>query len=314
MTKPQIYRLLLFVGSLFLLSFSIEKVCDFLIKKNYDFKPAYVASGNIDADILIHGPSRAVYHANSNIIEDSTNLKTYNLALNASAINEQLLIFQLYLNHNKVPKIIALEVHRGYLREAANLFLHSSNYVPFLDEDNILRQIKEQDNFLYQLNHFSGLKYFYYSNNLLSEIMKGGLQFMRGSKEVSFNKGFQAKNKEWISGLPPYKHRPARFDHSKKLLQGYKEFIQLAQKKGIEVILFTAPFYKEPFYEDTIIHDLAEEYKVPYWQYNHMPLNQDTAFFYDATHLNNQGATLFSMEFANDIKDYIYKLDDKSTQ
>lgn len=307
MTKFRLYRFLLFVSTFLLLSYFVEKTCGFLIKQNHDFKPSYVASGTIDADILVHGPSRAVYHVVPNIIEDSTDLKTYNIALNASAINEQLLIFKLYLNHNKAPKVIALEMHRGYLREAANLYLHSSNYVPFLNEENILMQVKEQDYFLYQLNYFPGLKYFYHSNNLLNEIAKGALQYWKGSKEVNFTKGFQAKNKEWITGLPTYKYFPERIEHSEKLLNGYKDFIELAQKNDVEVIFFTAPLYQAPAYENTIIHDLAEEYDIPYWEYNYMPLNQDTTFFYDATHLNKKGATLFSMDFASDMKEYLEK-------
>ncbi len=48
--------------------------------------------------------------------------------------------------------------------------------------------------------------------------------------------------------------------------------------------------------------NLASKYNVPILDYTHDSICYDTAYFYNAQHLNRKGAEKFSLQLAHDLK------------
>ncbi|MDR6194786.1 hypothetical protein [Siphonobacter sp. SORGH_AS_0500] len=64
-TRKTLLKASFILVSLYGLGWAIEKVLDFGIRHNYDFKPAMAASGNNPFDVLVIGPSRGGLHDGS---------------------------------------------------------------------------------------------------------------------------------------------------------------------------------------------------------------------------------------------------------
>ncbi len=58
-----------------------------------------------------------------------------------------------------------------------------------------------------------------------------------------------------------------------------------------------------------IYHSFSKKYDIPFLDYSDdTSLTYDTAYFYNAMHLNKKGAELFTLKLANDIKEQnLYK-------
>jgi lysophospholipase L1-like esterase len=46
---------------------------------------------------------------------------------------------------------------------------------------------------------------------------------------------------------------------------------------------------------------IARKYNIPILDYHYDPISFDTAYFYNATHMNKRGAELFTAKLAHDI-------------
>lgn len=80
--------------------------------------------------------------------------------------------------------------------------------------------------------------------------------------------------------------------------------------RKIPVLFSYAPYYhktKEVIEDELEVVDiytkLAKKYNIPILDYSIDPvISFDTAYFYNATHLNREGAKIFSTKLATDIK------------
>src|ERR1700733_7665538 len=65
-----------------------------------------VMSGKVNADIIIRGSSRALSPFDPRVIQAATGRSAYNIGMNASQIDFELVILKTYLNHNVKPKLV----------------------------------------------------------------------------------------------------------------------------------------------------------------------------------------------------------------
>ena len=88
----------------------------------------------------------------------------------------------------------------------------------------------------------------------------------------------------------------------------FKKFLNELTIDGTKVIFVFAPIYHEVLEkcsEREVIYrmydSIACEFHIPILDYSDIPMCYDTAYFYNATHLNKQGAELFTTKLAHDI-------------
>ena len=65
-----------------------------------------IHSGNINADLLIMGSSRAWRHIDPNVLEDSLELSSYNLGMDGQHLPMQLWRYETLLKKNHAPRVI----------------------------------------------------------------------------------------------------------------------------------------------------------------------------------------------------------------
>ena len=89
----------------------------------------------------------------------------------------------------------------------------------------------------------------------------------------------------------------------------FDEYLAKTKAENIKVVFVYAPLYAGAiriFENIDEMHDvyqrIAEKYDIPIIDYMNMGISSDTAYFYNATHLNYRGAEIYSDSLANAIK------------
>ena len=65
-----------------------------------------IINGQVNADIIVSGSSRALSHYDPRLIEKLTGLTAYNIGMNASQIDFECAILKAYLKHNAKPQLV----------------------------------------------------------------------------------------------------------------------------------------------------------------------------------------------------------------
>ena len=91
-------------------------------------------------------------------------------------------------------------------------------------------------------------------------------------------------------------------------MEKFDFFLGELQKEGVQVVFVTSPIYIGVTERTDNIQDFyafrkhfSEKYSIPVLDYLYDSLCYDTAYFYNASHLNNTGAELFTAKLCHDI-------------
>ena len=277
---------------------------------------------NIDADISIYGSSTAWQHLNPKVIEDTFNIPCYNFGMGASNFFWQYLRHREYLKFNNPPKLIILSVDintyqkretyqnanfRPYMlwnfRVYKNLRLQNkmANGVEFLIP--MVRYIDfNKKNIFKSLSNINNKKTYSETFDKVFKIQKSGAFRYQGYRGI---------NSEWTNDLEKAKDR---FQHYKikvdtTLIRLLEDFICEVNKKNINLIFVYAPTYYEgqSFVENrseivSAFERLSREHNIPFFDYSNSSICHEKDLFYNALHLNNKGAVIFTKKLVKDIQ------------
>ncbi|WP_157614173.1 hypothetical protein, partial [Pseudotamlana agarivorans] len=89
-----------------------------------------IFKGKLNTDIAIIGTSRAEVHYNTKIINNLTGLRTYNLGLSGTPYPIFKIRWRSYINRNKSPKILIIDIDALSLHNSNNLY-DKFQYLPY---------------------------------------------------------------------------------------------------------------------------------------------------------------------------------------
>lgn len=272
-----------------------------------------VISGNVNADILVVGSSRAQHGFDPRIISRQTKKSVYNIGLDGTQIDLQAALFFTYLRHNRKPEflILSLDVHNLSSTRDRDIY-HSGLYMADLDEPDLFPAMKRRNAEWTLYKFFPLIGIATYASPLTSgneqlryEATRG--LFRRELPETLFN-GFAPVEHKWTTEFDEYKKQHPNgvsyeFDHEN--IQIIRTVLKRCQNLGINVVLVYSPEYFENQTLTTNRHEifsiyrgLAKEFGIPLWDYSDSDLSHDKANFYNSQHLNAPGAKRFSEDLA----------------
>lgn len=269
-----------------------------------------IMSGQLNADIIISGSSRALSHYDPRIIQTAMGESTYNIGMNASQIDFELAVFKTYLAHNKKPKLVIqnLDLFSFETTKRGQLY-DPGYYMPYLQDPDLYNFIQQVQPDAWKCRYLP--LYGYAVEDLRFTWVWGllGCVGIQGREDyyLGFNPragawnddflNFELKNRSGVS----YAIQPAG-------VKSLTELIQLCQRNGIRVILVYSPEYYEMQALETnrseIIrkfHEIATQFNVPFWDYSDSPLSMRREYFHNSEHLNPEGAELFSKDLAQKL-------------
>lgn len=310
--KKFITKSFLFILPLLILSIFFDYSISYLFKnsnKCYGEMEVMndIYEGKVNSDILIYGSSRALYHFNPKIIEDSLNKSAYNFGIDGHTFDLQYLRHLEYLKYNKKPKTIILSVDIGTLTKRKELY-NQDQFLPYMLFNKDIKK--------YTVS-YTGYNFLDYEIPFIRYFGKNGViktcfsTLINQNKIKKFrNKGFHANKKRWNDD----------FEKAKKSISSYKinldrdnislfeKFIVECKQNNIELIFIYAPEYYEAqkFIDNKkevveIYTDYARKYHILYIDYSEGIISKNRNLFYNAMHLNDVGADVFTRQLTVDL-------------
>jgi len=263
-----------------------------------------VMQGEINADILVSGSSRAMFHYDPRVIEAETKLKSFNIGRNGTKLHEQLQLLKLYLRHNKRPAYLIQNLDMVSLTKNDDV-TDPKQYIPWLNHEEVYRPLFQQKRYFFVYRWFP----------LLAMVRTGGMQtallglFQSGRGQADVLKGFTPQDLAWdendFEKFKAGNRSGVSWQIDPQKIQTLAELIELSKKNEIQVVLVLSPDYREAHEifrsrNETVqaFKEIAGRFGVPFWDYSDDPISGDSAYFYNTQHLNRTGAGVFSKSVA----------------
>jgi len=313
--KLFIYKILIFCSiSLIALAVTNYIADKGLRKSNYwmyeDWNEIY--NTNIEANTVIIGSSRSWRHLSPEILDSITGLKSYNLGLDGSDLDMQIVKYKVYSNIHPKPKIIIQMLDINTLWTSGQL-PYPNQFIPYFNDSVLYSGIM-------RYNYFSKIQV---KLPLLTKYFGSGNIVMYGFKEFagiskipkSKMNGYCGNNKSWDNSFDIFKK-----NNSKGYIVGidtialnkFDKFLRAQQNENIKVVLLFSPEYIECQHIeenrkaviDTFFY-FAHKYNIPFINYSDSSLSYQKKYFYNSQHLNKKGAELFSKSVAKTITTFL---------
>ena len=310
--KRFIYNLLLFCLLPLPVLYGLQLIVDSGLKKSNHLLYAEwndIYNGEINADLIVMGSSRAELQISPTILDRNLKLETYNLGISAWTFPMQYARFKIYLKHNAKPRYIVHSLDLQMFSRREDLFNYQQ-FLPYLNDDDIKSAAKGyKGEFGPAQYYFPMFKY----NGNLDLAAAGFLEFFNiaESRRVSV-KGYREQDLKWDGSFETFKKKfPGGYTHAfdEKVVGEFDEYLKYCHENDIKVILVFSPEYIElhPLITNrkeimSVFEGFSKKYDVPYLDYSNHPIALNKTYFYNSEHLTKEGAELFSEVLAQDLK------------
>lgn len=269
-----------------------------------------IQQGNINADILIMGNSRALSHFEPWTVDSITGMSCYNIGLGGYAITVDDMKYLYYRLYNKKPKLIILQVDHMTLRNDSAPHRHQSEqFLPLIYDRRIHSEMRRVG-YSWLDVHCPLYRYFGYQM-----VIKNGLFEYLGVKHyvnTPSRQGMHYENGRWDgTELAKMDSIHAELDeHGKKY---FESFMQRCVDEGVRVLLVNSPNYigatvKTVGLEvvNAYYDSIAAAYQTEYWNYTYnYAMCNDTTNFVVSIHMNPKATHQFSIDIANRLKEEV---------
>ncbi len=276
-----------------------------------------IVRGEINADILITGASRAQAGMDVSLLEEDLNKDVYNIALLGNSLALQVARLKVYLKYNRPPEAIVQVVGRNTLRKPRAY--NPGQFIPYLNEKEIYQTLSGIS------KHFILARYFpLYSFALLShDFTVDAVQGLTGREDtVDCYKGYCPVNIDWnkeedvktVKRLYPQGLKGQMTEEGKAALN---ELVQLCRQKRIRLFFVYAPVYYQ-FNEFVVNLDevraiyrkLSDGRDIVFMDYSSAEMARQEKYFYNSQHLNQLGSIEFSKIFGPELKQLLTRIEE----
>lgn len=277
-------------------------------------------------DIIFIGSSRIWVHIDPRIIDSMMGVNSRCVAIDGSTISEQFILLKKYIQHHRAPKMIVLGMDYSTL-EGRHLPYDYPDYYEFMD-DTAFSSILKRVNFHFQYNFFfsrydgfiqKSARTDYQKFAMTSSALGLSRKFENLSdepswlKEVATYKGYAGLNRKWSAQADNELRTKINVTYDDLGVELFKNFIVTSKSYAAHTITMFPPVYSgleknasiDKYYAE--VSRIAGEQNVPFWNYTSDTLCGAKKYFYNAWHLNQTGAELFTRTVATDIKTYLEK-------
>lgn len=263
---------------------------------------------NVDADLLVMGSSRACVQYDPHIMDSLLSVNSYNLGLNGSHVKRQIVKYHVYCRYQrKKPSflIVNFDYFGNWRRDGE---YHRDQYFPYLANPFIRRLILTKKQERFSIGELYVPMYRYYCQGIKNLIENNIENNKDEYLDKHWYKGYYwGTPSEW-DGSEFAKIETYRFMAIQDVVDEFDVFLSELQKEGVRVLFVCSPIYigatektvnLSEFYD--FRDHFSEKYSIPVLDYIYDSLCYDTAYFYNATHLNKTGAELFTIKLCHDL-------------
>ena len=307
-----IVKILLSILIIWVILLGSTKLYDIALLHNSNVKAAYVQKTKIDADILIHGPCEPLWMISPKLLDQQTDLTSYNLSLSHSDFADNYLHLYFYLKNNKAPKYLFLYVTPESMDLKYNTF-NTYRFAAFADDPVVDSVLKECDTAYYRWIKIPFMKYAYYSNKVNFEALQGLKHYLNNTTLPHFADGYEPPFQlKWDNHLEEFIHLYPHgyyFKWNSQREKYLRKTIELAMQYNIQVYLYESPVLKEslPYQPNRAeivnkIKAIAADYGIIYVQFNEMKIAESREYYMSTLNTNLKGSAIFTDSLGRYIK------------
>lgn len=299
---------LLFLGLEFLISEGLKKS-----KKHHFADWNALFKGEINADVIINGSSKALVQVSTIVIDSTLKVNSYNLGINGHDFYMQNSKYFAYTKYNTTPKLVVQIIGNGSLKKRTDLYAFDQ-FLPYID-DPIIKEVTQDYIGLTSFDYYLPFVRYFGSKTSINEGLISFFECLKKKSDPHRYKGYRPNSAEWDGSF----ERFVRYCPNGKTIhltdtsiQLFKKFLSYHKKEDIPLVLVYPPTYdKSQKYinnraEIMALYDsMAQEYNIPLLDYSKLSMAKDKTYFYNSQHLNRKGAELFSKKLAQDLQKYI---------
>ena len=251
-----------------------------------------------EADVLILGSSRANHSFDCRVLEDSLGMSCYNAGRDGQNMAYDAMVFFTYIERH-VPKLVILDIASSMMDDSWFESLKEMNCYYGL-ADPLDRIIDENAKWIDKLKLKSGL---YRYNNTWQWLLHAYRAKSEADKDGYRPMPVNVKNPFKVSFVNE------KVFHADNRCVNYLDKIRMAcVEKGITLVITYTPslVVVKNGGVDKWVADYCKRTGMLFKDYGRMKMfYEHPELFYDMTHLNKQGAKIFSEVVAKDLKNII---------
>lgn len=271
-------------------------------KQQLDNRLEKVLNNQLDADVYVLGSSRGARNVIASQIQDSIGIPVYNLSYPGSNIEfHEYLLRRLLKFEKKKPGLVILAVDdMAELTSNSSLVFRLDRLYPLVKYDdvrNTLVEKGEKNPILSKLFILHQLSRSNFERRQVSVIRPRDTITSCGSMPISFQSDkFDRKYSDTLSIY-------AVGDELEYKRASFLRFIDLCNKNGIQLIIAFPPNFRKPTIGfESRIKFLANN-KASFMHYDTTKVQYtEENYYFDGSHLKNNGAKLFTSELATFVK------------
>jgi hypothetical protein len=264
-----------------------------------------IIQDSINANLLIMGSSRAVVQYDPRIIDSFLCVNAYNLGLYGCHVERQIVKYKVYHHYQKKETSFIL-FNFDFWGNWQKSEFQREQYFPYLVNPYIRGLLIEQEHF--GIGELFVPMYRYYGQGILTLVESFSDNYYGFNKECWYKGYYYGMPSKW-EGLDIAKTDTIRFNPLSDVVNNFDNFLSDLQKDSVMIIFVSSPIYSgitaktvnlSEFYD--FRNYFSEKYDIPVLDYISDTLCSDTAYFYNATHLNKTGAELFTTKLCHDLE------------
>ena len=279
-------HILIILFATILLSFVLDKaIFDFFYKFH---KRTKLDVEGLKKEIVFFGSSRCVHHIDPRLIDSICHTKSYNMGWAAANPREIYAAIKIYIAKNNTPKSIYIQIDQehddttedGLARQSLLKF-----YQRGIIDDYFSASLKDE----LRIPLYASMNYRDFGWREIIKI------FLNNTNSINQNFGYTPIQTNGFNHKQLFKLHVKAFKIQNIWIL---KAINLCNEKNIEVHFFTAPICTSN--QIQTFNRFSRLYNVDYIDYS-LRFKDSQQYFSDPTHLNREGAVLFSKTFARDI-------------
>jgi hypothetical protein len=271
-----------------------------------------IVSGQVNAEIVVNGSSRAMFHYDPRVITAGTGRPAYNLGMVALQINLQAAVLRTYLRHNARPALVIQNLDSSSLLTGKRGEVYDlAAFTPYLGEPDLYRALRAIDPATWKMRYIPMHGYAVADMRFLWVVAARAWAGKFPAED--YHQGFLPRYERWTEDFERYKAGVGRglgYVIEPQAIAALVDVMDTCRSQGIPLVLVYSPEYFEahPLLLNRAeifakFRELCAERQVPLWDYSDSPLSRDRANFYGSQHLNAEGAARFSADLARRLRE-----------
>jgi len=256
------------------------------------------AIDSTEADIIVLGSSRAKHSYIPEIFHDSLQMTCYNGGRDGTNhILFNYAQFKLIIKRYK-PEVIIFDIRPEDLAYSVDEYDMLAPLLPFYKAHPEIRDLMNQRSPFEKMKQISHI---YPFNSMIFQIIMGNLEFNK-KRKPHYN-GYVPFHGSKLSGTADtvYVSDSGTDEYKISLLE---EMMETCISSNIKLIFVYSPTwnYSGQNRYDTLFTRLIETHSADYKNMSNLPVfMENPGYFYDRTHLNEEGATIFSTMLTREL-------------